>query len=77
MRRKGHVTSAEVERLILANARLAAQIRRNREEGGEILAVAQVTIDALREEIAELEKENLELNIRLGAVNRASDDMIG
>ncbi|WP_294559799.1 hypothetical protein [uncultured Mailhella sp.] len=71
------MTSAEVERLILANARLAAQIRRNREEGGEILAVAQVTIDALREEIAELEKENLELNIRLGAVNRASDDMIG
>ena len=67
------MTSAEVERLILANARLAAQIRRNREEGGEMLAVAQVTIGALREEIAELEKENLELNIRLGLVASPED----
>lgn len=73
MGRKGSVTSAEVERLCLANARLAAQIRRNREEGGEMLAVAQVTIDALREEIAELEKENLELNIRLGLVAGPGD----
>lgn len=73
MRRKGHVTSAEVERLCLAITRLTAQIRRNREEGGEMLAVAQATIDALREEIAELEKENLELNIRLGLVASPED----
>lgn len=75
--RRGHVTSAEAARLCLANARLAAQIHRNREEYEEMLAVAQTTIDELREEVAELEIENLELNIRLGAVNRASDDMIG
>ena len=70
--RRGRVTSAEVERLCLANANLMVQIRRNRKEHEEMLAVAQTTIDALREEVAELEKENLELNIRLGAVNIAA-----
>lgn len=73
MRRKGNVTSAEVARLCLANARLTAQIRRNWGETEEMLAVAQATIDALREEVTELENENLELNIRLGLVAGPGD----
>lgn len=67
--RRGHVTSAEVVLLCLANANLMAQIRRNRKEYEEMRTVAQATIDHLRNEVAELEIENLELNSRLGAVN--------
>lgn len=67
--RRGHVTSAEVVLLCLANANLMAQIRRNRKEYEEMRAVAQATIDHLRHEVAELEIENLELNSRLGTVN--------
>lgn len=70
--RRGHVTSAEVVLLCLANANLMAQIRRNRKEYEEMRTVAQATIDHLRNEVAELEIENLELNSRLGAVNDAA-----
>ena len=71
--RRGRVTSAEVERLCLANARLAAQLHRQREEGEEILSVAQTTIVALRKKVSELEMENLELNIKLGLVKATED----
>lgn len=71
--RRGHVTSAEVVLLCLTNANLMAQIRRNRKEYEEMRTVAQATIDHLRNEVAELEIENLELNSRLGAVNIAEE----
>ena len=63
---------AEVERLRRVNARLMTAMRRSREEYAEMLDISHSTIDHLRNEIAELEKENLELNIRLGAVNIAA-----
>ena len=68
MRRVARVGTEDVERLILANARLAAQIRRNWAAHEEMLAVAQAVIEDLEKELEDLEKENLELNIRLGRV---------
>ena len=68
MGRVARVGTEDVERLILANARLAAQIRRNRAAHEEMLAVAQAVIEDLEKELEELEMENLELNIRLGLV---------
>lgn len=61
--------NAEVERLRRVNARLLTAIRRSREEYAEMLDVSHVTIEYLRKEIAGLEIENLELNIRLGLVD--------
>uniref|UniRef100_UPI0025FD3F57 hypothetical protein n=1 Tax=uncultured Mailhella sp. TaxID=1981031 RepID=UPI0025FD3F57 len=63
---------AEVERLRRVNARLMTAVRRGREEYAEMLDISYSTIDHLRNEIAELEIENLELNSRLGAVNIAA-----
>ena len=63
---------AEVERLRRVNARLMTAVRRGREEHAEMLDISYSTIDHLRNEIAELEIENLELNSRLGAVNIAA-----
>lgn len=63
---------AEVERLRRVNARLMTAMRRSREEYAEMLDISHSTIDHLRNEIAELEIENLELNSRLGAVNIAA-----
>lgn len=68
MGRVARVSSEEVERLILANARLAEQIRRNRAAHEEMLAVVQAAMESLEKELEELEMENLELNIRLGLV---------
>ena len=61
--------NAEVERLRRVNARLMTAVRRGREEYAEMLDISHVTIEYLRKEIAALEAENLNLNIRLGSVN--------
>jgi len=60
--------NAEVERLRKVNARLMAAVRRSREEYAEMLDVSGASIAYLRSQIADLEIENLELNIRLGLV---------
>ena len=60
---------AEVERLRRVNARLMTAVRRGREDYAEMLEISHVSIEYLRKEIAVLEAENLNLNIRLGSVN--------
>ena len=61
--------NAEVERLRRVNARLMAAVRRGREDYAEMLEISHASIEYLRKEIAVLEAENLNLNIRLGSVN--------
>ena len=60
---------AEVERLRKVNARLMTAVRRGREDYAEMLEISHASIEYLRKEIAVLEAENLNLNIRLGSVN--------
>ena len=60
---------AEVERLRKVNARLMTAVRRGREDYAEMLEISHASIEYLRKEIATLEAENLNLNIRLGSVN--------
>ncbi len=60
---------AEVERLRKVNARLMTAVRRGREDYAEMLEISHASIEYLRKEIAALEAENLNLNIRLGSVN--------
>ena len=60
---------AEVERLRRVNARLMTAVRRGREDYAEMLEISRASIEYLRKEIAALEAENLNLNIRLGSVN--------
>lgn len=60
---------AEVERLRRVNARLMIAVRRGREDYAEMLEISHASIEYLRKEIAALEAENLNLNIRLGSVN--------
>lgn len=60
--------NAEVERLRRVNARLMTAVRRSREEYAEMLDVSHMAIEHLRKELAGLEMENLELNIRLRLV---------
>ena len=60
---------AEVERLRRVNARLMTAVRRGREDYAEMLEISHASIEYLRKEIAALEAENLNLNIRLGSVN--------
>ncbi len=59
----------EVERLRKVNARLMTAVRRGREDYAEMLEISHASIEYLRKEIAALEAENLNLNIRLGSVN--------
>ena len=44
-------------------------VRRGREDYAEMLDISHASIEYLRKEIAALEAENLNLNIRLGSVN--------
>ena len=60
---------AEVERLRRVNARLMTAVRRGREDYAEMLEISHASIEYLRKEIAALEAENLNLNIRLDSVN--------
>ena len=60
---------AEVKRLRRVNARLMTAVRRGREDYAEMLEISHASIEYLRKEIAALEAENLNLNIRLGSVN--------
>lgn len=60
---------AEVERLRRVNARLMTAVRRGREDYAEMMEISHASIEYLRKEIAALEAENLNLNIRLGSVN--------
>ena len=61
--------NAEVECLRRVNARLMTAVRRGREDYAEMLEISHASIEYLRKEIAALEAENLNLNIRLGSVN--------
>ena len=61
--------NAEVERLRRVDARLMSAVRRGREDYAVMLEISHASIEYLRKEIAALEAENLNLNIRLGSVN--------